>query len=621
MMQTMRNSAKIVFFLVLVAFAGFMILQGLLSIFSDPTQGGRVAPQGVIGIVNGQEIPVAAFENLYRPRAQALYQEEDEPTDEELSRIRDEVWNQLTTITNLRLEAAKHGIVVTDAEVAEYMKLTPPQDLLTIPDFQTEGQFDLSKYQAWLRQVAGSNNPELVYFLRNFEDQMRQQILLSRLQNLVASMVRITPAEARDDYINNNEKTQVKFLFIPQDYYASDSIEIPESEILARYEADKEQYRLPKQAVVSYVNIPKAPGDNDYNEVKGIIDSLYERAISGEDFAELAENNSDDPGSAKNGGDLNWFTHGRMVEPFWEAAKSLKDVGDISAPFKTQYGWHIVKLTGRRDNRNPDPNDPETKTEFRASHILVKVEMSNATLTQLQSKAENFIKDATDNGFNEAAEDFGLTVTQTEPFSEGVPSRTVPTRELSPFAFNAEPGEISDVIDTRNGFLVARLDQINPESFNPLENVRERLTATMQREKRVEMAYDYASKLYKDIEAGRTLEEVAQAAGKTVITTEPFTRHDYLKSGPGSDASFIGAAFRLSPEDRYSKPVKSTSGAYLLEYVDSQPADTLQFTVKADSLTQDMLVNKRKDAWSRWVNTLMQDADIQDYRSYYYGSG
>ena len=187
MMQTMRNSAKIVFFLVLVAFAGFMILQGLLSIFSDPTRGGRAAPQGVIGIVNGQDISVAAFENLYRPKAQALYQKEDEPTDEELSRIRDEVWNQLTTITNLRIEAAKHGIAVTDAEVAEYMKLTPPQDLLTLPDFQTEGQFDLSKYQSWLRQVAGTNNPDLVYFLRNFEDQMRQQILISRLQNLVAS--------------------------------------------------------------------------------------------------------------------------------------------------------------------------------------------------------------------------------------------------------------------------------------------------------------------------------------------------------------------------------------------------------------------------------------------------
>jgi hypothetical protein len=170
---------------VLVAFAGFMVLQGLISIFSDPTQGGRVAPQGVIGIVNGEEIPIAAFENLYRPEAQALFQEEDEPTEDELQRIRDEVWNQLTTLTNLRIEAARHGVTVTDAEVAEYMKLTPPQDLLTVPEFQTEGQFDMAKYQTWLRQVAGSNNPELVYFLRNFEDQMRQQILLSRLQNLI----------------------------------------------------------------------------------------------------------------------------------------------------------------------------------------------------------------------------------------------------------------------------------------------------------------------------------------------------------------------------------------------------------------------------------------------------
>jgi len=88
MMQSMRNSAKIVFFLVLVAFAGFMIFQGLMSFFMDPTRGGKVAPQGVIGIINGAKITVTEFENIYRPKAQALFQKDDdsEPTDEELSK-------------------------------------------------------------------------------------------------------------------------------------------------------------------------------------------------------------------------------------------------------------------------------------------------------------------------------------------------------------------------------------------------------------------------------------------------------------------------------------------------------------------------------------------------------
>jgi parvulin-like peptidyl-prolyl isomerase len=616
----MRNSAKIVFFLVLVAFAGFMVLQGLISIFSDPTQGGRVAPQGVIGIVNGEEIPIAAFENLYRPEAQALFQEEDEPTEDELQRIRDEVWNRLTTLTNLRIEAARHGVVVTDAEVAEYMKLTPPQDLLTVPDFQTEGQFDMAKYQAWLRQVAGSNNPELVYFLRNFENQMRQQILLSRLQNLIGSMVRITATEAREDFIKKNEKAKVKFLLISQGDYTEEEIVIPETDILAKYEADKEQFKRPEQAVVSYISIPRGPGDADYNEVKGLIDSLYNLAITGEDFAELAKNHSEDPGSGEKGGDLDWFGEGRMVEPFWQATTSLNEIGDISAPFKTGFGWHIVKLTGRRDAPNINTNNPGSNVEYRASHILIKVEMSNTTLAQLQAKADNFIKDALANGFAEAAEDFGLMVTQTDPFTDGAFNPKFPTRDLSQFAFSAEPGEISEVITTGSDFMVALLDQINPESYTPLEEVRERLNATLKREKRIDMAYDYALTLHETIKNGGTLNDIVENSGKTVLETEYFARHDFIKDGPGSDAAFIGAAFRLSPENRYSHPVRSTSGAYILEFIDFQPADTLQFTVKADSLTQDLRNTKRQEAWSKWVNTLMQEAQIEDYRPFYYGS-
>jgi|GEM_PF-139036 len=622
MMQSMRSSAKFVFFLVLVAFAGFMILQGLISIFSDPTQGGRVAPQGVIGIVNGHEIPVTAFENLYRPKAQALFQDDEEPSDEELARIRDEVWNQLTTLTNLKIEAAKHGIDVTDSEVAEYMRLTPPQDLLTIPEFQTDEKFDLSKYQAWLRQVAASNNPELVYFLRNFEDQIRQQVLLSRLQNLVASMVRVTPTMAREDFKMKNEKIKVRYILIPQNDFASKEIKISDDEILARYEADKDTYKKPEQVVASYIRFPKAPGENDYNEVKDFVDSLYNRAIGGDDFAELAKKHSEDPGSGKNGGDVGWFGERKMVQPFWEATKALKEIGDISKPVKTQYGWHIIKLTGKREVQNAASigETPEKEMEYKASHILIKVNISNTTMAQLQTKAENFIKNAWENGFTESAEDFGLAVTQTEPFHEGgfIPELG-PAKDIFGFAFDAEPGEISEVISTRNDFMVARLDRIIPESITPLEEVEERIIKTLEREKRVDMAYNQAVSFFEEIKGGKTLDDIANIYGKTVMEPDYFARHEFVQN-VGSDAAFIGAAFKLSPEYRLSGAVRSNNGAYILEFVGFQPADISQFTVKADSLTQDFRITKRQEAWNKWLNNIMKEASIEDYRSYYYGS-
>ncbi len=78
-------------------------------------------------------------------------------------------------------------------------------------------------------------------------------------------------------------------------------------------------------------------------DAKAKIDGIYAKVKAGENFAVLATQNSDDPGSAKNGGSLGWFTHGEMVPEFEKTAFELK-VGEYSEPFKTQYGYHIVKL-------------------------------------------------------------------------------------------------------------------------------------------------------------------------------------------------------------------------------------------------------------------------------------
>lgn len=83
------------------------------------------------------------------------------------------------------------------------------------------------------------------------------------------------------------------------------------------------------------------------DSLKAVIDALYERAMAGEDFAELAKAESDDKGSAMRGGDLNWFGRGMMVKPFEDAAFGLKE-GEISKPFRSNYGWHFVYLMGRR---------------------------------------------------------------------------------------------------------------------------------------------------------------------------------------------------------------------------------------------------------------------------------
>jgi parvulin-like peptidyl-prolyl isomerase len=97
------------------------------------------------------------------------------------------------------------------------------------------------------------------------------------------------------------------------------------------------------------------------------IEGVLKRARAGEDFAALAKEFSVDRSNKDSGGDLGWFGRGTMVKPFEDAAFALKE-GELSGVVETQFGYHIIKLTGRRTTPGPDG---KTNEEVRASHILV----------------------------------------------------------------------------------------------------------------------------------------------------------------------------------------------------------------------------------------------------------
>ncbi|MEE9553131.1 MAG: peptidylprolyl isomerase [candidate division Zixibacteria bacterium] len=618
MMQTMRNSAKIVFFLVLVAFAGFMILQGLTSILADQTGGGKAAPPGVIGEIDGTPIPLTYFENAYRPRFRDLLQENDDPSDDQLKKIRDEIWNNLTTVTLLEIEAQRRGITVTNAEIVEYIKISPPSDLQGMPQFQTDGRFDVQKYRGWLQQAAASNDPQIISFLSNFENQIKQQITVSRLQEFVISMIRATPEEVRSDYMESNEKMKVDYFYIPNSDFTEMITDAPENELLAKYEEDKEKYKNPPKASISFVSLNKAPSDDDYALNKATVDSLYKELASGIYFPTVAKDFSDDKGSGARGGDLGWFSEGMMVDPFWQAVIKIEKVDEILQPIKTRFGWHIIKLTGKRESK-PDSLTGEVKDEYKASHILLKVDISPQTIANLEEMLNRFISDATINGFVQTAADQDLEVVESDKFNtDGYIQGMGNVKEIAEFAFNSKKRDISPVITTRSTLLVCGLPEVTPESIPSYEEVEERVRESYLYRKRIDAAYEKAKEFAAELEKGKSFEEMAELADKQIQSTDYFARHKFV-ARVGSDPFFIGAAFNLTAENRHSKAVKARSGAYLLKYVDRQEPDTSFYTTNADSLLQSALNTKRQNAWPKFLSSLRNNAEIVDYRSFYYG--
>ena len=128
-------------------------------------------------------------------------------------------------------------------------------------------------------------------------------------------------------------------------------IVVSETDKRNEYESKKDKLAVPEQVGASHVLIRVEPdaGEEDKENAKAQIDGIRQRALAGEDFAELAKENSQD-GSAPNGGDLGYFGRGAMVKPFEDAAFSL-EVGQISEVVETQFGYHIIKVTDKQSAR------------------------------------------------------------------------------------------------------------------------------------------------------------------------------------------------------------------------------------------------------------------------------
>ncbi|MBU1006549.1 MAG: peptidylprolyl isomerase [Candidatus Omnitrophica bacterium] len=129
------------------------------------------------------------------------------------------------------------------------------------------------------------------------------------------------------------------------------TITVTDAEKLAEYEANKDKLDIPEQVKASHIliRVGENATDAEKEEIRKKIDELRQRALSGEDFAELAKASSED-GSAPNGGDLGYFRRGMMVMPFEEAAFSL-GIEEISGIVETQFGYHIIKVTDKQDPR------------------------------------------------------------------------------------------------------------------------------------------------------------------------------------------------------------------------------------------------------------------------------
>jgi parvulin-like peptidyl-prolyl isomerase len=332
---------------------------------------------------------------------------------------------------------------------------------------------------------------------------------------------------------------------------------------------------------------------------------LYDRLVSGANFAQLAQEFSKDPGSAVKGGELGYFGKGMMVKEFEDACFNGK-VGEVQKPVKTNYGYHIIKVTDRSSKK------------YVVEKIVNQVTQSATSRDRNFTAANDFSFLAKKTDFESEAKLLKYEVQETPLFSElsgSVPSIGA-NKRLVKFSFENSLNSISDPFKVPAGYVVVKITESAAEKFRPFEELKEQLKPAVMREKKFEKIKSIADNLFKKIN-GDLSKAYSIDTNFVVKQTGNFTPQGSIPN-IGKDYAFITTALK-SDLNKVSEPVKGLRGYYLIKVTKRTPFDQTLYSTQSTILRSTMLQEKRSRFLNQWVTEIKESADITDNRHLFFG--
>ncbi len=324
---------------------------------------------------------------------------------------------------------------------------------------------------------------------------------------------------------------------------------------------------------------------------------LKRQLAQGADFATLAREHSDDPGSARRGGDLGWFGRGRMVKPFEEAAFSAP-IGRVIGPVETRFGYHLIEVTGRSNQ------------EVQIADLAMRLAPSLATLNRIQERMEDLAYYAEESeDFEGEARRMGLQVQEMrieegQQFLPGIGQ----SRAILNFLADADEGDISQVIELDDRFIVLQLVEVTPEGYRSFEEVRDEIRPRVLLEKKKEVQ---VARLRQTLQQ-HGFDGLAEALGTTVQTVTQLSYSQTLIPGLGREPRFIGTVFGLQ-EGETSDVVAGENAAFVVQLTRLYEPPPLSEQMR-EQIRQQLLNQRRQQVMTQWLAALREQADIKDYR-------
>ncbi len=332
---------------------------------------------------------------------------------------------------------------------------------------------------------------------------------------------------------------------------------------------------------------------------------LYSQLTNGADFSKLAKEYSKDPGSARNGGDLGWFGKGAMVPEFEKAAFGGK-VGEILKPIKTNFGFHIIKVTAK------------TNKKYVVERIVNPIGASTATKDANLNAAKDYAYLTKKNeDFEKEGEISGYKVQETPAFTKDAYS--VPgigaNKDIIDFAFNNDLNDISEPFRVQSGYVVVQISDITNESVKSFDEVKASIKPLVLREKKFAKAKATAENIKEKIN-GNLNNATSVDPKVTVDSTGIFTPNGNVPK-VGRDYAFTGKVLDLEA-GKISEPVKGLRGYYLIKLLSKTPFDSSAFAVQENQIRANLLQQKRSTFFNEWITELKKNADIEDNRNRFF---
>ncbi|HEX5235369.1 MAG TPA: peptidylprolyl isomerase [Silvibacterium sp.] len=527
----------------------------------------------------------------------------------------------------LELIEAKHlGITATDDDVRNFLH-TGQWGALLFPDGKYIGDAQYAEFVSEQFQMTREK----------FENEIKHEIIENRLRALVTGGVTISDNEVRSAY--TDQATKIKF-----DYAVLDSdtlrnqINPSDTELQAYFKQNAAKYAhaVPEARKLQYIaftvaNLPSPPAPVTDAEVQqyyqqhlktyqvdeqvkvrhiliavngqdpkadaaakakaqGILDQLHH----GADFAKLAKENSDDPGSKSQGGELGWIKHGVTVAEFDQSAFSLSP-GQISGLVRSKFGYHIIQ-TEEKQPAHTRPLD-EVKSEITAT--LTRQNESQAE----QAFAQQLSSEAAKSGLAATAAAHHLQVVNTDYLSQ---SAVVPNvadgSQLLTGAFAAKQNAAPQIASTGDGYAVYQVAGIQPAHAPDFASWKSHVLDDYRDQQLPQLLTEKTDELAAKARAGNDLAKAAKQVGATVKSSDLVGRDAQVPD--------IGALSTAAPQlftmsvGQVSGPINTGHTGIVAKITDKQQPTSEDVAKNLDSTRDAMLAQRRDEMFEVFVSNL-----------------